>query len=317
MDPRRREGQLNALVVAFVGVLAVARVAHAEPSHRVVLADPDPELRRSLGTTLAPWQLELVVDAVVPRTTTEAEARAIALDARFVVWRQDGDLVVFDRERGAAEHRDGKPGALDGPDAASAALTVKTLMRLPPPGELAGPMSPPAVSAPWLRAQVGVGSRIALGAETVVGARFAGAVLVRPWAALRVGLGAELGTSSEVGVAGFRGEWSDASVIALAAWTLGDGRWQIEPYAGAGLTRSRLDGTDMGVQRAETDVIALLRPGVWVRWRSGAFSIAADIAVVFAPGTPTYTKQNGQTEIFQVPGIGFTAGVSTALDFDL
>ena len=51
-------------LIRIVALLAmVVRIAYAGSSNaRVVLVDPDPELRRAMTTALAPWKLEVIVD---------------------------------------------------------------------------------------------------------------------------------------------------------------------------------------------------------------------------------------------------------------
>lgn len=298
-------------------VIGLAGVAHADAPRRVVLADADPELRRALEASLSPWQLEVIVEPAVPGVEA-AEGRARARDARFVVWRAGGALVVYDRERDAAEHRDARSGALDAVAAASAALTVKTLMRLPPPPPPAAVRVESNPSAP-LRVQAGVASRVARGSETAIGARFEGAVFLRPWRArgLRVGLAVELGTASEIATPGFRGEWNDASASLVAGWAFDRGNWQIEPHLGVGVARSHLEGVEASMTRSETDAVVLVTGGLWTRYRFGRFSVGAGLSAVVAPGTPTYMRASSSVEMFRVPGVGAALGLVSAFDLPL
>ena len=88
------------------------------------------ELHRALDTELEPWHVTIVT-AHAPVDATDAEAIALANDARYIVWRERDDLVVYDRELRLAARRKTRAGAFDKTIAASAAASVKTLMRLP------------------------------------------------------------------------------------------------------------------------------------------------------------------------------------------
>jgi hypothetical protein len=297
------------------GVLVVIALstatAHAD---RVIIADSDPELLRAVTTTLAPWKLEVVVEDTAPTNTGEAEARAKAREARFVVWRRDGDLVVFDRERGAAEHREGTQGELDPASAMAAALTVKTLMRLPPPDAIG---VAPLQSGPELRVQTMIASRVARGSTTELGGRFAAAVLVRPWGrrGFRFGIAGELGTSADVDETSFKGTWADYSVLALASYTQTLRRIELEQYVGGGVTRSSFDGVEASMERSESATLGTLRAGFAVRWRFGAWTVgpAAELDVFL--GTPTYAKLVGVGDVFEVPAFAVSVGVLGAIDF--
>ena len=74
-------------------LLLVGRAAWAD---RVLLVDSDPELLRALEVSLAPWQLTIIVDAR-PLTEATAAERAGGAGARFLVWRDGADLVVYDQ----------------------------------------------------------------------------------------------------------------------------------------------------------------------------------------------------------------------------
>ncbi len=306
------------IAIAIAVSAAAARAAPAQA--RVVLADPDPELLRAIRSALAPGKLEVLVDEAPPADELEAELRAGELSARFVVWRRGGALVVFDRDRGSAEERESVAGPLDAVDAAAAALTVKTLMRLPPPPPppeeppLIVPVAPPA---PALRGQAAIATRIARGSTTEIGGRFVGAVLVRPlplfeW---RLGLAGDLGSNATVQRAGFKGTWTDWAVLGLTSWTFHQDRWEIEPQLGAGVTRSSLDGTDMSGGRHEIATLGLLRAGVVARRRFGRWTVGGAVGADMILGTPTYTRIGSSAEIFKVPAFAAALGVLAAADF--
>ncbi len=308
-------------------LLGLCATAVAAPSNaRVVLADPDPELRHALATALSPWDLEIVVEATRPGDATQAEALATREAARFVVWRRDGDLVVFDRERGSAEHREGRVGPLDPVAAAAAALTVKTLMRLPPPVEPSPPMRAEAgvtvarqvsASGSEVRVQLGASARIARGSSTDLGARAIGAALLRPWLQRRwhFGIAGELGTETAIQRSGFKGAWNDWAVFALASWSLSRGPWAFEPHAAVGLTRSSFDGIENGMTRSESSTRVALRGGVWVRRRLDArWSIGGSLELDTTVRPPAYGKLVGNGEVFAVPDVAVSPGVFVAAD---
>ncbi|HEU0032029.1 MAG TPA: hypothetical protein VFQ53_15455 [Kofleriaceae bacterium] len=312
---------MSALIrsLVIVALVALAIRAHAAPANaRVVLVDSDPELLHALATTLAPWKLEVIVDSE-PVTAETAGARADSREARFVVWREGTDLVVFDRERGETEHREARAGALDPVTAAAAALTVKTLMRLPPPPpDDTAPITPPPPEEGGVevRVQAGLATRLARGSETAVGARFAGAALVRPWADYewRFGVAFEGGTTAAVQRAGFKGTWSDWSLLALAGWAHEVGPIEIEPYVAAGFTRSHFYGDEMTIARDESATLATIGAGAWVRWRVGMWSVGGVVGLDALPGTPTYTKTASSTLIYEVPSITMMLGLVLAAD---
>lgn len=294
-------------------VLAFGHVDAAPRSTRVVLVDADPELLRAMTTALRPWKLVVIVDAS-PVSEIGAEDRADALRARFVVWRSGKDLVVFDRERGDAQHRDVAEGALDPVDAASAALSVKTLMRLPPPEEMDRP-PPPAESSLELRVQAGTAARVAGGTSV----RFGGAVMVKPIAALRIGVMGDVGTGDEFKVASFSGTWSDWSLLAIAGWTFAKGTLEIEPWIAGGITRSHVRAATMGsmVETVdERDLLPAFRAGGSVRYRlARLWTVGVSLGVEGSAGTPTYTQPKpDDKELYEVPALGLTLGIVVAAD---
>jgi hypothetical protein len=237
---------------------------------RVVLADPDPELRHAMEQVLAPWQLEVVIEGLPPADTAMAGQRADADTARFVVWRDGEQLVVYDRELEFAERRDSRSGMLDPPTAAAAALTIKTMMRLPPPPpevKPPPPIPPEAEPGVELRLRAGVATRIARGGGEVT-ARFGGAAELRPWSSWgwRIGVAGDAGTSTAVDRASFTGTWKEWAILGVLSWPCGAGnRRRSRPRAPV----SRSDGESRAGRSAlfstSTEVSALrptARPSV-------------------------------------------------------
>lgn len=304
------------LTTIAIIVLAFGRAFAAPRSTRVVLVDPDPELLRAMTTALQPWKLEVVVDAS-PIDEIGATERADALRARFVVWRSGTDLVVFDRERGDTQHRDVAAGSLDPVDAASAALSVKTLMRLPPPEEMdRPPPPPPSTSGAELRVQVGTAARIASGSAS---GRVVGTVMVKPIAALRVGVMGDVGTGDGFKVASFTGTWTDWSLLAIASWTFTTGKLELEPWLAGGLTRSHVRAaTTAAVTESidERETLAAVRAGGVVRYRlARMWTVGVTLGVEGSAGTPTYTRPKpDDKELYDVPALGVALGIVVAAD---
>ena len=314
---------MSAVIRILVLVMLASAPAFADGTRRVLLADADPELQRAVKATLAPWRLEVVIEIESPMDMTQAQT---IVDARFVVWRDGTDLVVFDRDRGVAEHRDAPAGSLDPASAAAAALTVKTLMRLPPPevADAATPAEPrdqivapaPTDEGTELRVQIGVATRVARGEQNEVGGRASLAVFVKPTSLpLRLGIAGDIGTETDARGAGFKGTWRDWSVVGLASWSFALApRWEIEPYVGAGVLRSMLDGTEGMMARTERETLAALRAGLVVRVQRGAFSVGGILGFEATTGTPTYTKMGMGSKIFEVPPAALSIGLVVAAD---
>lgn len=313
----------TALLLAVLGWLATDVGASPVARERVVLADPDPELRHAMEQALAPWQLEVVIEGPPPADAAMAQQRADADTARFVVWRDGAQLVVYDRELAFAERRDSRAGMLDPPTAAAAALTIKTMMRLPPPPEVKPPVSGAeaeeagvAENGIELRFQAGIATRIPSGGEADVSTRFGGAVEVRPWPSLglRIGIAGDGGTSTAVERASFKGTWREWAILGVVSWTYARAYWEVEAHAGAGFRKSVLDGTEMNSPRTESDTLAAARGGAAIRARYLRWTLGAVLDIDRSFGTPTYSKIVGAAEIFQVPGGAVQAGLALAVD---
>jgi len=316
-DYARHVARVAWLFLVIAGWSATDATSAPAARQRVVLADPDPELRHAMEQTLAPWHLEVVIEQSPPADATMAQQRADADTARFVVWRDGAALMVYDRELGFTERRGSRSGVLDPPTAAAAALTIKTMMRLPPPPPVEGPPPAGTIDAGLeLRIQAGAATRIAYGITTDVTTRLGGAVELRPWATSgwRFGVTGDGGSATSVSRAGFRGAWSEWSVLVLASWTYVRDAWEFEPHAAAGIRRSGLEGVETNLVRRATATVPTLRGGLWVRWRLARWTFGAALDVDASFGTPTYSKTGSQAEIFQVPGAGVELGGMIAVD---
>src|SRR5690349_613165 len=270
---------------------------------------------------LAPYHLEVVIEGPAPTDIAIAQQRADADTARFVVWRDGAELVVYDRELGSSERCASQAGVLDPPTAAAAALTIKTMMRLPPPPPPDEPAPPPASAASAasgieLRLQAQIASRITRNGNADASTRVGGALAIRPWsgAGLRFGIAADLGSATSVDQASFKGTWSDWAALGIVSWTFAHGAWELEPHIGFGVRRSKLDGTEMTTPRTETATLSTARAGMWVRLRLARFTVGATLAVDQVFGTSTYKKTSGQADIFQIPNSGIELGGVIAID---
>ncbi|MEO7033894.1 MAG: hypothetical protein ABI548_08430 [Polyangiaceae bacterium] len=303
---------LSLVLVALGFTLARAE----SPRLRVVLADADPALRRAVADSLEPWHIEVTVDSATPTDLESARIRADQSAARFVVWREGDQLVVFDRGSGEAERRTTRVGAYDAADAAAAALTVKTMMRLP-----ALPADPIVVAPAEergleVRVEGGAGSRYERGLDSNIALRFIAAAELRPWhdAGWRFGVLGDFGASAAVDQAGFKGTWSNVSALALASWALQREAWEVGPWLAVGLEHSSLDGTEMAVARTETATLLALRGGVVVHYDVGLFTVGAIAGVEALPTTETYTKTNSPAQTFEIPPFSVAAELIVGID---
>ena len=274
-----------------------------------MLADGDPELRRAVEASLRPWRIEVVVDPTAPTDLASAEARADVSHARFVVWRDGAELVVYDRDGAALERRVAQAGAFDPLAAAAAALTVKTMMRLPPPAP--DDAVPPAVTitAPpppdrdgiELRFDGLLAARYEVGLDSTVALRFGLRAMIRPWRdeAWRFGAVGDFGAAADVEQASFHGTWSNWGVLASASYEL---PYDLEPWVALGIEHSSLDGKEMATSRNESNQLFAMRGGVIWRYPLGAWSIGAGVTLEGIGGTVTYLKTGSSNAIFEVPG---------------
>ena len=307
--------------LAWIVIAAAFALARAEPtSLRVVLADADPELRRAVADSLRPWHIEVMVETATPSDLASARERADENTARFVVWRDGDQLVVYDRGSGEAERRTTRVGAFDPIDAAAAALTVKTMMRLPAlPADLPAVVVvvPPPPEEPGLEVRIegGAGSRYERGLDDNIALRFVVAGEIRPWHdGWRFGLLGDFGASATVDQAGFKGTWSNVSGLALASWSLEHDLWEIGPWLAVGLEHSSLDGTEMQMPRSDAATLLALRGGFAVHYPLGMFTVGALAGLETLPSTRTYTKLSSPAQTFEIPPFGVVAEVLVGID---
>jgi hypothetical protein len=306
-----------AVVVAVMGTAAAP--AAAEPVRRIAIVNPTPELMHAAAAALAPWRIE-VVDAGAPSIDTP-RAIAIAHDrgADRIAWLDAGELVVLDPETGISERRPAPDGAEDPAAAAAVALSIKTVLRLPPPPTTPDPVADPggareprpielAPTAPVITlapsvaggirvpvdGTLGAHPRIEVGLEAVFGA----------WPALRpaivVGYAPSVG---DVGRAGLKGAWSDLELGARLAIALPLGaRWSLVPgvsiaahlvhVTGSLPPQEALDARDVGGS-AGAELTLWWGAGRW------AFGVGGGAAMWF--GFSDYARNN--VMVFESPRV--------------
>ncbi|MBL9016149.1 MAG: hypothetical protein JNL83_18320 [Myxococcales bacterium] len=301
--------------------------AVAGTSDRVLLADPDPQLARAVETSLSPWSIPIVVAEAVPFDVDSARTQATAEGATYVVWRDSGELVIFDRSRDSVERRPAAMGPMDPVGATSVALTLKTLMRLPaetpaPSAPAVGTTTaaaasitrelelPPSGGGPRLRFDGGVGVRLAPGSDGGASTRAALGATLRPWPELGLGFGVrgDVGSAWSVDSAGFTGRWRDWSAIATTSWTFDRGMFEIEPWVGAGLGRGTLSGDQRGTARSEHQTGLALRAGCAWTAKLAMLRFGAALELGASPSARTFRSPEG-TQVFAAPSFGVQVGL--------
>ncbi len=279
--------------------------ALAEHHVQLVLADSDPELRRALAEALAPRAIDVVVDGTPVPDERAAAARATQWQARYVVWRDADQLVVYDQDGAVVNHRYTQVGIL-GPAAARAtASTTVALLHLPV-RDVAGGLQ--------VRAEIGGVARIPVGTTNGdVAPRFVGDIAIRPSPALglRLGLADEFGATTKVVRGTFAGNASDHEAHAFVAWTLPlFGPLEVEPYLMGGVARGSLTGFDDGVAKSATAWFPSLVMGAHLRAHFNALTVALGASLHGIVGTPL--APTGLEVV--VPGLTFEVGLTAGVE---
>lgn len=308
------------VIRALVIVMLASAIAHADPK-RVLVADPDAELVHAIEVTLQPWKMVVVAEPAIEPSLVST--RAVDADAQFIVWRDQNELVVYDRERDVTERRPARAGAMDPVGAASAALTVKTMMRLPDPPEETAPVPTTTTTtsvvttapvttddADVFRIEAGVGIDTEAALRAMFGATY------RPTRfALRVGAAFELANQS-IDQAGFKGEARDYAGLALATWPIPVRSFELTPWIGGGLMVDIVDGKHGQEMRHETAYVPTLRTGLafwW--WHSMGWGLGLTANASYGIGTPTYMRDPDKPTkavIYDMPTFGATFALVAA-----
>lgn len=292
---------------ALVVVALAASTSFAEP-RRVLVVDGDSELVRAIETSLAPWKLVVIAqnDGVDPSLVA---SRALEADAQFIVWREGAELLVYDRDRDVTERRPAKSGSMDPVAAAGAALTVKTMMRLPDPTEETAPSGSAIVTVASPLVDEGDTLRIAagIGVDTIAALRGTFGVVYRPMKQLRLGGAFEI-ASQDLDQSGFKGTARDYALLATASWTIPALAFEIEPWLAAGALIDIVEGKHAQQIRHETAVVPTARVGVslwW--WHQSQLGLGLTAGAALAVGTPTYTRDPQmpmKAVIYDMPPVG-------------
>ncbi|HET9987723.1 MAG TPA: hypothetical protein VFQ65_04370 [Kofleriaceae bacterium] len=308
--------------LVVIALVMLARLAAASP--RAIVADGDVQLRAAIADSLRPWSIEVIAASSAPADQATATQQASDAGARYVIWREGAELVVLDREGDRIERRAAPAGTLDALAAAAAALSVKTMLRLPPLPAGAIVEKPKPVTPPEdrdgveLRVTALAGSRFEYGLDGNVALRFGGAFGLRPWRDLgwRFGAIGDGGASATVDQAGFHGRWSNWSVLALASWDVAlDDRWELGPWLAFGFEHSTMTGTEMMTPRTEEAFAPALRGGAAARYRTGEWFVGGQLAVEGLLTNTTYTKLASPAQVFEIPRIGAVLSVIVGVDF--
>ncbi|MBS2018315.1 MAG: hypothetical protein JST00_35930 [Deltaproteobacteria bacterium] len=280
----------SVLSSALASAMLLCGVPARAEGGAVVVIGGGPPFRDAIGVSLSAWNLRVVsVDGAVPRPQMPAaadEARAIAQreGAAGVVWvsleKNESSLWVFDASTDQlVTRRLGATPPFDPPTAASAALTVKSLLRastVAPPAERLGAVASPAPAPepapapqepqrpehgeratplegrlpPGLRAEIGGAARVVASDIDTRGALGLGVWLGEQ---RRVGLGASVSFGPGLGIAEdrFRGRFSEVGVAPSARLRIPIGStFAFEPRLGMALHLTTIDGVAVLTSRA-------------------------------------------------------------------
>lgn len=290
---------LCVLLSCWLGWAAPAAAA------RLALVDgaEAPLLQRAVAEALAPWGIE-VVDWPSGRPTEDAgpllvlaEDLARNANARYVVWREGGQLHVLDASIGRREARPVEAWPQDEASSMALALTIKTLLRLPRPG---------TSQAPWqLVPLVQLGYRVAFDGDGGSGVRAVAGLEVAPprLRGVRLGLRAELGPEVDVTGPSYKGTWFEWSAQASVARDFSLHEWTIGVWLAGGLTRSTLAGEEMRTPRTEgrTGASAAVHASLG-RWL-GPVEVGLAAGVVVRSAGQYQRQQGGGGVLWQEPAV--------------
>lgn len=298
--------------LAAIALIASVAPARAQPPQRLVTPDrtlvlvaPPAVLLDAVETSLAPWQIRIVV---IPAADAPPTAIADAHQAGFVAIGAGGVLHLYDRAAG--DQARPMPADLDEADAAALALTIKTWMRLgpaptadgaPAPIEVARPIAPPPPPRAWqLAASAALGVRANQGGLDAMQARvvLTAGVATRP---VEVLAGVDLGPGDQVRTGMQPADWTQQAFFVRAArrFPLVDGL-ALRPVAGLSALRVAIDGHQFasGQSFAMSTWNLGLDGAVELGWQSGHIGahVVAGITAV-----PTSQRLHDRSVNFELP----------------
>lgn len=305
-------------IVASVDPGAPAPAPAPAPIKRIVLIDASPELVHAASAALAPWTID-VTDETWPADQPLDDAAALELGrartADRVAWLAGGELVVADPATGTVERRPAPDGAADAPTAAAVALTLKTVLRLPPPTATTPIVTTTQVDDPVEPVQPHADAQIAIVPEVEGALRvsFGGSLDPQPrvvvglglthsrWPRWRPSVVAGFGPSVEGGTSGFKGRYSDVEAgLQLALEVPVSRAWAIVPRARFAVHRTHVSGRLPMMEDFDAHAIgyeAGADLAVW--WRAGGFRAGAGVGAAALLGLPDYVRQT--MTVFESP----------------
>lgn len=297
---------IAALAIALASVGAAP--AHADSRDRtLVLVAPPAVLLDAVKTSLAPWQIRVVVIDAAEAPPAEI---ASSNQAGFVAIGAGGVLHLYDRDA-ATEQRRPMPADLGEAEAAALALMIKTWMRLEPvagpPIEPVGPeviereLPAPTPARAWqIGASAAVGVRANQGGLGELQARLilAAGLATRQ---VEVAIGVELGPSLAVMDDAQPGEWRQQVGFARASHTFAlPQALSLRAIAGVALGRATIDGQQVASSQsfAMTTWNFGVDGAVELGWRSGRLVTQVVVGIT---GVPIPRRLHDRSVKFDLP----------------
>lgn len=264
---------------------------------RVALVDPDPELDHAVALSLSPWGVAVVAmqesapGTDLPAAAARARALARQWQVSAVVWVTAADqgslLWIYEADTDSVSTRQlAEAPPFSSPDAASVALTLKSLLRtseLGPEREEKPPpprpkLTPPAAHPERLTLTAELNSRYSARQMSELRGALSGVwwpgVGAAP-ARFGVGLGIGAGPGVDIERLGFSGQFRQLSLSAIVTWQVVGNRYLASSLFGGGSGHFvELVGFDRQLSRS-TDV------------RRVTPSLDAGTEVAFSPLTGT------------------------------
>jgi hypothetical protein len=265
----------------------MAVIAGPANAETLVMVSPPPRLDAAVRTSLAPWRVKIIVVEMASGTPADL---ALAQGAGFVVWADDGELVLWDADAGAGERRD-IPVELDDANAAALALSIKTWMHLGvPPGdavdvdsvEPAPTPSESPIPPPRVRAEAATGVRGNMAADGGASLRAAFGAVART-GPIEIALDFELGSAADASSGAVFGEMSIVEVSVHARWPLPVARsLTLSPTAGVVFGRSSFSGRDDRDRPYDAaGTSAGVDAGAMLAWRWSRLVVAGELGATY------------------------------------